>query len=301
MIRLPDNSDRLLSRQINKSFPDGNYTEEGFQKFVSLVNDAYISNEENRKLFSSVERIANKELEEVNKELQLKNDFLDTFNHGMAHDIKNHTSNIIGLVSMLKKYHARKDEKMIDTIIEKMDTSANQLTAIVQGFLYLSRAEANIDNQFVVINEDEIKNSIKSETLFLTVNKHCIINYEFELNNLFFSFHVLKIIFVNLISNSLKFSKKNESIIINVSLKHCNEEVELKVEDNGIGMDLNDSNNKIFELFNRTGNTKLIKGTGVGLFMIKKIIERHRGKVDVKSQINKGTSFLISFPLNQKL
>ena len=58
---------------------------------------------------------------------------------------------------------------------------------------------------------------------------------------------------------------------------------------------------KIFELFNRTGNTKLIKGTGVGLFMIKKIIERHRGKVDVKSQINKGTSFLISFPLNQKL
>ena len=156
MIRLPDNSDRLLSRQINKSFPDGNYTEEGFQKFVSLVNDAYISNEENRKLFSSVERIANKELEEVNKELQLKNDFLDTFNHGMAHDIKNHTSNIIGLVSMLKKYHARKDEKMIDTIIEKMDTSANQLTAIVQGFLYLSRAEANIDNQFVVINEDEI-------------------------------------------------------------------------------------------------------------------------------------------------
>jgi signal transduction histidine kinase len=301
MIQLPENSGRLLSRQISKSFPDGAYTEEGFQKFISLVNDAYISDKENRKLVNAIERIANRELENVNKELQLKNDFLDTFNHGMAHDIKNHTSNIIGLASMLKKYHARKDEKMLDTIIEKMDLSANQLTAIVQGFLYLSRAEANIDNQFVVIDEDEIKNSIKSETLFLTVNKHCTINYHFELNNLFFSFHVLKIIFVNLISNSIKFSKKNEAVVINVSLIHSNEAVVLTVEDNGIGMNLNDSNNKIFELFNRTGNTKLIKGTGVGLFMIKKIIERHQGKVEVKSELNQGTCFVISFPLNQTL
>ncbi len=301
MIKVPENSSRLLERQIKKAFHNGELSPENLATFFSLIDEAYKSNEESRKLFTSTEKIATRELEIVNEELQLKNDFLDTFNHGMAHDIKNHTSNIIGLVSMLRKYHLRKDEKMLDTIIEKMDLSANQLTSIVQGFLYLSRAEANIDNQFVLINEDEIRNAIKSETLFLTINKNCTINYNFELNNLFFSYHVIKIIFVNLISNSLKFSKKNEPIVINVSVKHCSDCLELMVEDNGLGMNLNDNNNKIFELFNRTGDTKLVKGSGVGLFMIKKIIERHQGKVNVTSEINKGTCFFITFPLNQNV
>lgn len=297
MIKIPENSDRLLLRQIKKTFPDGTYTEEGFDNFISLVNSAYRSMEDERSLYMRAEKISNKELEEANIALRTKNDFLDTFNHGMAHDIKNHTANIIGLASMLKKYSALKNKEMLDTIIEKIDLSANQLTLIVQGFLYLSRAESNIDNQFVVIDGEEIKNAVKAETLFLLIDKQCTINYHFELNNLFFSFHVLKIIFVNLISNSIKFSKRGELIVVDVSLKHNEKAIQLIVKDNGIGMDLTDPKNRIFELFNRGENAKVIKGTGIGLFMIRKIIERHNGKVEVKSELGRGTTFHITFPI----
>ncbi|MCC6370657.1 MAG: HAMP domain-containing histidine kinase [Bacteroidia bacterium] len=290
-------SDRLLQSQLKK-VPDGDiYSKEGIDAFLKMVNEAYTGFEEERRLNKHIESLSNHELEVANEELRNKNDFLDSFNHGMAHDIKNHTSNIIGLITMLRKYHGRNDAKMIGTIIEKLDLSANQLTAIVQGFLYLSRAEANIDNQFAVINEDEVTTAINAETLFLTMGKDCRINYRFEINELFFSFHVIKIIFVNLISNSIKFSKKNEPIIIDVSLIQTPAGIELLVKDNGLGMNLSDPDNKIFELFNRTGDTRMVKGTGVGLFMIKKIVDRHAGKVAVDSELGKGTIFKIEIPI----
>jgi len=297
MIQVPENSNRLLARQLRNAFPDGQYTAESFVNFIRLVNDAYQTADEDRKFYSRAETVANAELEAVNAELSMKNDFLDTFNHGMAHDIKNHTANIIGLVSMLRKYHSRNDYEMLKTIIDKIDLSANQLTAIVQGFLYLSRAEANIDNQFVIIEKEEMIRAIKAETLFLSLGRDCQINYNFETDNLFFSFHVIKIIFVNLISNSIKFSKKNQPAVINVGLKQFSNQVVLTVEDNGMGINLTDESNKIFQLFNRTSNTKAIKGTGVGLFMIKKIVTRHNGHVEIESVPDKGTTFTITIPL----
>ncbi len=292
-----ENANRLILRQL-RNFPDNFlYSKEGVDTFLKLVNQTYNSFDEERRLNNRVVELSSKELEAINEQLNEKNEFLDSFNHGMAHDIKNHMSNIIGLVNMLKKYHLRDEKIVVNTIIEKLELSSNQLTAIVQGFLYLSRAESNIDSQFAVINEEEVINAINAETLFLTLDRNCHINYKFEIDKLFFSFHVIKIIFVNLISNSIKFSKKGISAQIDVRLKQNPENVVLEVKDNGVGMDLNNPNNKIFQLFNRTGNTKMVKGTGVGLFMIKKIVDRNSGTVEVVSEPQLGTTFTITIPL----
>ncbi len=292
-----ENANRLTLRQLRK-FPDDTlYTKENIAAFVKLVNDSYNSFDEERRLNNHVVDLSSKELNTINEQLNEKNEFLDSFNHGMAHDIKNHMSNITGLVTMLKKYHTRNEKIVVNTIIEKLELSSNQLTVIVQGFLYLSRAESNIDNQFNIINGEEVINAVKAETLFLTMDRDCEINYKFEIDKLFFSFHVIKIIFVNLISNSIKFSKKGVQAKINVSLIQNPESVVLSVSDNGIGMDLKNPNNKIFQLFNRTGDTKMVKGTGVGLFIIKKIVERNDGKIEVNSQLLEGTTFKITIPL----
>ena len=299
MIKIPENTNRLLERQLKRIFPDGNFDIERVNAFIKLVNSAYQASDENRVLDDRAIKISSTELEEANKALQAKNDFLDTFNHGMAHDIKNHTSNIIGLLSMLRKYHAKNNTEMVNTIVDKLDLSSNQLTSIVQGFLYLSRAEVNIESQYTIIQKEEIIKAVEIETLFLTIGKQSNINYNFKIENLFYSPHILKIIFVNLISNSLKFSKKDSPLRIDVNLSHTQNRIELSVEDNGIGMDLTDPHNKIFELFNRTESTKMVKGTGVGLFMIKKIIDRQQGTVEIQSEPNKGTKFLIKLSLNK--
>ena len=132
-----ENANRLTLRQLRK-FPDDTlYTKENIAAFVKLVNDSYNSFDEERRLNNHVVDLSSKELNTINEQLNEKNEFLDSFNHGMAHDIKNHMSNITGLVTMLKKYHTRNEKIVVNTIIEKLELSSNQLTVIVQGFLYL--------------------------------------------------------------------------------------------------------------------------------------------------------------------
>ena len=102
-----ENANRLTLRQLRK-FPDDTlYTKENIAAFVKLVNDSYNSFDEERRLNNHVVDLSSKELNTINEQLNEKNEFLDSFNHGMAHDIKNHMSNITGLVKKIKKYHTQ--------------------------------------------------------------------------------------------------------------------------------------------------------------------------------------------------
>ena len=97
-------------------------------------------------------------------------------------------------------------------------------------------------------------------------------------------------IFQNLIGNALKFSDKGINKRINISMQEHLDCWEFKVEDNGIGFDLL-YKDKIFKLFQRLNNDSSYKGTGIGLSICKKVIDRHRGDIQVTSEKNKGTTF----------
>jgi signal transduction histidine kinase len=295
MIKTPANANRLLTRQLKKFFADGNCTIDTFNQFIESVSDAYHASEEERALYKRAEQISSAELEKTNVALQIKNDFLDTFNHGMAHDIKNHTSNIIGLINMLKKYTAKQNMEMVHEINDQLELSANQMTSIVQGFLYLSRSEVKVDNQYIVISKEALINVINLETKFLGLGKNVTINYEFNLNELFFSRHILKIIFVNLISNSIKYSKPDVDPIIKATLSHDQNNITLSVSDNGIGIDMEHAEKKLYNLFEQAENNSH-KGFGVGLFLIKKIADRNKGQIKVESTLGIGTTVTVQFP-----
>jgi signal transduction histidine kinase len=299
---LPENTHRLLKRQIKKSLENEAINEnERLSAFINLINDSYFFVDDERNLYRRSDEISSRELMEVNDQLQSKNDFLDSFNHGMAHDIKNHTSNLQGLISMLRKYTALDNSDMRDKIIERLDLSVNQMVNIVQGFLYLSRAEGKIDSQYRLIDVEEIKTAIYLETQYLFNGRDFELDYSFELNNLFYSRHIIKIILVNLVSNAIKFTPADRKAKIKVTLKNDKKELEICVEDNGIGMDLNDPKNSIFSLFKRTEDNAKAKSFGVGLFVIKKIMERNSGDIKILSTPDVGSTFTIKLPLIPKI
>lgn len=286
---------RLLKRQIRKSFGNKEITSPELLKFINLVNEAYIFNEEEDEFYRKAEETASKKYEILTKELLEKNSFLNSFNHGMAHDVKNHSSNIIGLIQMLKKYSEKEDWKMINEIIKQLGLSSNQLTSIVQGFLYLSRLEFEKDNSQAVTYSHDLKEEIEYEILFLKENKE--VNIEYDLLDVKYNQQVIKIILVNLISNAIKYSKKDIPANIKVSL-FCDEmNVVLEVEDNGIGIDLEKDKKKLFNLYS---DIKVTKGYGVGLYLIRKIVDKSKGKVDVESGVGKGTTFKITLPKKRK-
>ncbi|MFH0867313.1 MAG: HAMP domain-containing sensor histidine kinase [Bacteroidota bacterium] len=104
---------------------------------------------------------------------------------------------------------------------------------------------------------------------------------------------LLSLAFYNLMSNSCKFSPDKK---VNVILKTASKEITIKFVDNGIGIPENEIQN-IFEPFFRASNSGERKGHGLGLPLVKKIVELHKGKIKVSSMLNRGSSFTISLPL----
>ena len=108
--------------------------------------------------------------------------------------------------------------------------------------------------------------------------------------------HITNVLF-NLLDNAVKYSK--EQPIIEVVTENKNNLFLVSIKDNGIGI-AKEHQKQIFERFYRvpTGNVHDVKGFGLGLHYVSKIIEAHKGIIKVESTLNKGTKFIISFPIN---
>ncbi|MBS1614301.1 MAG: GHKL domain-containing protein, partial [Bacteroidetes bacterium] len=96
-------------------------------------------------------------------------------------------------------------------------------------------------------------------------------------------------LFQNLISNAIKFRSTDKRPVINVTVEQQNGKVLFKVQDNGIGLDMKYAQ-QIFQIFNRLHTTDKYQGSGIGLALCKKIIERHNGNIWVESKPQVGTS-----------
>jgi len=104
-------------------------------------------------------------------------------------------------------------------------------------------------------------------------------------------------LFTNLMGNAVKYSPRDPTVIeINGEIK--DDFVVYTVEDNGIGIDMKYAG-RIFELFRRLDNVKNIEGTGVGLAIAKRIVEKHNGKIWLESKLDHGTKFYIELPVKQ--
>jgi len=102
-------------------------------------------------------------------------------------------------------------------------------------------------------------------------------------------------LFNNLIGNAVKYSFKTPQPLVSITCEQMGDFVQYVVADNGIGLDMKYAS-RIFELFQRLDNVKEISGTGVGLAIVKRIVEKHGGKIWVESVLNGGTSFFITLP-----
>ncbi len=106
---------------------------------------------------------------------------------------------------------------------------------------------------------------------------------------------MLKLAISNVLGNALKYSSGRDKSIIHVACKELEERYEIAVCDNGVGFDM-EYKNKVFEIFQRLHDEDEFEGSGVGMAIVKKIIERHGGKVWITSELDKGTNVYFSIP-----
>jgi len=239
-----------------------------------------------------VERTKNQEqLKKLNASLQNTNTDLDNFIYTASHDLKVPITNIEGLINILDTESYSKDELksmlvMMRKCIEDFTLTVNSLTEITR-VQQLRQRDIGVNQINTIVNEvvEKLKSKIKISDAQIKTDTHRCPSIIFSRKNLF-------IILENLIDNAIEFHSPFRKPEIFISTEEIQDYYCLSVADNGVGIATKNLE-KIFSMLRKNHITT--QGRGIGLYIVKRIIENEKGKIEVKSEEGKGAIFTVYF------
>ena len=241
------------------------------------------------------------ELKELNISLQASNNDLQQFAHVASHDLKEPIRKVKTFTWMLKNDPDTRFSEKGELYMGKIDSAAQRMSSMIDGVLNYSMLNAT-GQKTGSVNLNHIIGHIASDLELLINEKSATLRYA-DLPSIEGAAVLIYQLFYNLINNSLKFSKTAEPADIRISSSFIGEGrsafAEIKVEDNGIGFDPRQSE-KIFETFARLNPKDKYEGTGLGLSLCKRIVQRHNGSIEARGKKNEGAVFIIRLPLEQE-
>ncbi len=199
-----------------------------------------------------------------------------------AHDLKGPVANIHGALDLMDRLPVEKKLMFLD----RFRDLANQLDSTIHGVTDILRMRNNEKSAVSDINLKNILNTVLQE-LNLDIRS---VKCSFEKPDVSYIGVYLFSIIKNLISNSVKYRREDVPLHIEVISQIKGEYTLLTVKDNGVGIDLERCGDKLFTPFQRV-HSKKTKGTGIGLYLIKDIIEKNGGYITVESTPGEGTAF----------
>lgn len=252
----------------------------------------------NTQLIEEIElkELAQKQLaESLEKEKEL-NKLKSRFVSTASHEFRTPLASILSSVELLQRYSNKWDEEKKDTYIEKVKTSVEYLTKLMDDVITVNRSDAgksifapsmcNLKKICTNIIEEIELNALGSYTFYF--------NYIPIEENFYLDTKQIQIILFNLLSNAVKYSPSGGNIQLDV--QKSNRDIKIIVKDEGIGIPKDDIP-KLFESFFRAQNAYEIRGTGLGLHIVKSSVEMHGGAIEVESQEGSGTTFTVSIPI----
>ena len=225
-----------------------------------------------------------------------------SFLHNMSHDIRTPMNAVLGYAQLMKDELKGKGMPETSEHLEKLQQSGNLLLSIINNVLDMARIESGrmeIDESYTQI--EDIRQDLFEIFDDEAKKKNIAFNYTMNVEH----DHVLtdttkvKEIFVNILSNAIKYTPAGGSVMVNVDELPCNEPgymiVRTSISDTGIGMS-QEYLTKIFDAFTREQNTtkSKIAGTGLGMSIVKKYVELLGGTIDVESELGKGSTFTVT-------
>ncbi|MGV8994841.1 MAG: ATP-binding protein [Flavobacterium sp.] len=282
-------------------------------RYIKAVG-SYVENDEGEHIKIAVnyditeQYSANIAMEKVNHNLQTINDELESFNNIVSHDMQEPLRKIQMFISRIEEDELQKLSPKAQGYFDRISFAANRM-------------------QNLMIDLVNYSQSVKGEKIFEKVHLKSVVQRVVEMLPLEMEEHKVKIeiddlpeiiglpfqlqqLFVNLISNSIKFGKEDSLNIIHIyveeipegevkdSIEFSKEEFyKIIVSDTGVGFDQQFAT-KIFKLFSILKKNSQHKGTGIGLAICKRVMDNHNGFIFAKGEINKGSKFILYFPKN---
>jgi signal transduction histidine kinase len=286
-------------QQINNE--QANQIRELVKNQSKILSENYKESED---LFSELSRLNNelinlqRQMNKKNAELARLNELKNNFLGMAAHDLRNPLSNVYALADLIQKKDENLDEQQ-KRFIQHIKTLGKSMLDLVSELLDVSVIESGeVDIKRI---PDNIVSLIETSIILnkdLARKKEIEIQFKTNTDTIILDIDRVKIdqVITNLLTNAIKFSNRNTQI--NITLEKKESELLIEVKDKGQGIQKDEISN-LFKPFKRTStiSTDGEKSTGLGLFIVKRIIDAHNGNIKVESEIEKGTVFTITLPL----
>ncbi|GEM_PF-2662308 len=233
-------------------------------------------------------------LKNKTEELRRSNKELEQFAYIASHDLQEPLYIIQAFINTLQTQHAAKLNREMENLLERIQNAANRMSQLVQDVLQFSRITTRT-KPFEVVNLNQTVQEVLADLELRIKDSHAKIEID-SLPTLYADKFQMRQLFQNLLSNALKFHKKGKAPHIRVKSELYKNFAEILIEDNGIGFE-SEFIEKIFQPFQRLHSRSEYEGSGIGLAICQKIVERHQGNISAQSQQNEGSQFAITLPL----
>jgi PAS domain S-box-containing protein len=278
---------------IAQDITDRKKAEEEIQRANDDLKKAQEELIDNNNLLEARVRERTEELIKKNEALEKINTDLDNFVYTASHDLKAPISNIEGLIASLDlQIDAENDD--IKFIIGLMKVSILRFKETIKDLTEISKIQKNFNEDETIVEFEDFLEDIKFTLLEMIVGSEAIIDADFsQCKRISFSRKNFKSILFNLISNAIKYQSSDRKPEIFIKSWIEGNYAVISIKDNGLGFEEKDKG-KIFGMFKRLHDH--VDGSGVGLYIVKRIIENAGGKIEAFSEKGKGTEFKIFFP-----
>ncbi|MBY0061699.1 MULTISPECIES: sensor histidine kinase [Priestia] len=236
-----------------------------------------------------------KNFNQMTKELNKIETMRQEFIASVSHEIQSPLTSIRGFSAALKDDIVSEDKKIqYLTIIEKESTRLSQLSSNL-----LKLASLDSEHQTLMLQQYRLDEQIRHVVMALEpqwIKKNIEIDLDLSNVQIEADKDLLEQVWLNLVTNAIKYTPEHGFVTISISLK--DEKIEVKVKDNGIGIAEEDQK-YIFESFYKVDKSRTLKGSGLGLAITKKIVRLHEGSIHVESKSDQGSTFTVTLPIQK--
>jgi signal transduction histidine kinase len=232
-------------------------------------------------------------LEQKNRELTKINTELDRFVYSTSHELRAPLSSILGLINVIQYEKNSKEKKgmlaMIKSRIERLDFIIKDILS------YSKNTRLNVEREHIDLNKliskvlDDLSYMHEMKTIRIEKNIPTNLSFISDENR-------IMVVLNNILSNAIKYHNiDQEKPWVQICAYEVGGEIIIEIKDNGLGI-ADESKDKLFNMFYR--GTSLKEGSGLGLFIVKEILDKLGGLIQVESTINVGSKFVITIPNN---
>jgi len=233
------------------------------------------------------------EIRILNERLKRAYEELDTFSYTISHDLRTPLTSIKSYTELVIMSNKSLDEQG-KNLLRRVVAGADKMNFLINEILKLARV-GRAEVEYTALDMDRIVRDSAAEVISAANAGRVSVTFG-ELPSIMGSPVLISQVFNNLIGNAVKYSFAKDYPAVHIEGLKDGDEVIYKIQDNGIGIDIA-HREKVFELFKRMENVKDIEGTGVGLAIVKRIVEKHNARIWFESELKVGTIFYVAFKI----